>query len=113
MNFPKTQYIRSQKLMQAYRKIPCQHCGIDDGSVCGAHSNQAEHGKGRSIKASDDQAASLCHACHHAVDQGRSMSRSERVKVWADAHVKTVRELVRRGLWPLDVPVPDIRGFDA
>lgn len=106
--FPKIEYVRSPKLMQAYRKIPCQHCGVDDGTVVGAHSNMAEHGKGRGIKASDDRAASLCHRCHMAVDQGRCMSRTERVRVWTLAHIKTVLELVRRGLWPADVPVPDV-----
>lgn len=111
--FPKTEYVRSPKLMQAYRKIPCQACGIDDGTVVGAHSNQAAHGKGRGIKASDDRAASLCHSCHMAVDQGRSLSRPERESLWTSAHEKTVRELLRRGLWPMDVPVPDLRRFDA
>lgn len=96
----KTQYIRSAKLMQAYRKIPCQHCGIDDGTVCGAHSNQAKHGKGRGIKASDIYCASLCHACHMAVDQGRSMSRVERETVWNNAHLKTIQELNKLDLWP-------------
>lgn len=106
-SFAKFDYIRSPTLMQAYRKIPCQACGIDDGTVCGAHSNMAEHGKGRGIKASDDQAASLCHRCHTEVDQGRTMSRTERVRVWTDARAKTVAELVRRGLWPAGVPVPE------
>jgi hypothetical protein len=106
LNYPKTQYIRSPKLMQAYRKIECQHCGVDDGTVCGAHSNSASDGKGRSIKASDDRAASLCHTCHMAVDMGRTMSRSERVKVWTDAHVKTIKALVERGLWPVGLEVP-------
>ena len=102
----KTQYIRSAKLMQTYRKLPCMHCGIDDGSVCGAHSNQSIHGKGRGLKSSDIYCASLCHVCHHALDQGRSMSRSERVAMWDAAHAKTVAELVRRGLWPAGVPTP-------
>ena len=102
----KTQYIRSAKLMQAYRKLPCQHCGIDDGTVCGAHSNQAIHGKAKGIKATDTACASLCHVCHHALDQGRSMSRSERVAMWDAAHAKTVAELVRRGLWPVGAPTP-------
>lgn len=101
----KTQYTRSSKLMAAYRKLPCQHCGIDDGTVVGAHSNQAKHGKGRGIKASDQYCASLCHVCHYEVDQGRSMSRKERETVWERAHEKTVRELVRLNLWPVDVPV--------
>lgn len=102
---PKTQYIRSAKLMQAYRKIPCQHCGIDDGTVCGAHSNQAKHGKGRGIKASDIFCASLCHACHMQVDQGRSMSRTEREFVWDGAHRRTVDALVAFGLWPVEIPI--------
>lgn len=103
----KTQYIRSAKLMQAYRKLPCMHCGVDDGTVCGAHSNQAIHGKARGLKSSDVFCASLCHVCHHALDQGRSMSRSERVAMWGSAHSKTVRMLVALGLWPLGVPVPE------
>lgn len=108
--FPKTEYVRSPKLMQAYRKIPCQHCGIDDGTVVGAHSNQAQHGKAKSLKASDIYAASLCAKHHYEVDQGRTMSRTERVQVWTDAHVRTVAELVKRGLWPAGVPVPDTSG---
>jgi hypothetical protein len=97
---PKHQYVRSDKLMQAYRKIPCQHCGIDDGSVCGAHANGAKYGKGRGIKASDDRCASLCHACHMALDQGRTMTRTEREAMWEAAHIKTVDALKVLGLWP-------------
>ncbi len=106
---PKFPYIRSPKLMQAYRKIPCQHCGIDDGTVCGAHANTAAMGKGRGIKATDSACASLCHRCHMEVDQGRTMSRNERVQVWTDAHLKTVAELVRLGLWPKGIPVPETK----
>ena len=113
MNYPKHEYIRSPKLMLAYRKIPCQHCGVDDGTVCGAHANLGAMGKGKGIKADDNRAASLCHACHHAVDQGRTMSRSERVKVWTDAHVETVAELQRRNLWPAGIPVPELEGVEA
>lgn len=104
----KTNYIRSAKLMQAYRKLPCQHCGIDDGTVCGAHSNSAKHGKGRGIKASDVYCASLCHVCHQALDQGRSMSRTERVRMWEQAHKNTVKALITLGLWPKDVPAPEV-----
>lgn len=109
--FPKTQYVRSKALMKAYRLIPCQHCGRDDGTVCGAHSNLMSDGKGRSIKSSDDKAASMCFKCHSKLDQGSKLSKEERTTMHRDAHVKTVRELVRRGLWPLAIPVPDIRVF--
>ena len=108
MKFPKHQYVRSKPLMEAYRKIPCQACGIDDGSVCGAHSNSSAMGKGKGIKASDEFAASLCHSCHYSVDQGRNMSRSERVELWTKAHISTVRELVRLNLWPVGVVLPDL-----
>lgn len=110
---PKFEYIRSSKLLLACRKLSCQNCGISDGSVCAAHSNQAAHGKGKAVKASDIYVASLCHVCHSDVDQGRCLSRSERVRLWTNAHIKTVRELVRQGLWPLDLPIPDVREFQA
>ena len=113
MNFPKHQYVRSKPLMLACRKIPCQSCGADDGSVCGAHSNQSIHGKSRGLKSSDIYVASLCFECHYSVDQGRNMSRSERVDLWTKAHYKTVRELVRLGLWPVGVAVPELEMVDA
>ena len=97
----KTDYLRSPALMRLYRTLPCMHCGMDDGSVCGAHSNQAVHGKGRGIKAGDQYCASLCHACHLALDQGRSMSRAERTQMWDAAHRKTVAALQAQGRWPL------------
>jgi hypothetical protein len=96
---PKFQYVRSKKLMEAYRQIPCQWCGRDDGTVCGAHSNWAEHGKGRSIKASDDKCASLCARCHSALDQGYSMTPHGKRVMWQVAHDKTVEELTKRGLY--------------
>jgi hypothetical protein len=105
---PKRDYVRSPALMKGYRQIPCQNCGKDDGTVCGAHSNWAEHGKGKSIKASDDCCASLCFTCHGELDQGALMGASERYALWTNARAKTVRELVRLGLWPESVPVPNV-----
>lgn len=107
--FPKIAYIRSKALLVACREIPCQWCGIADGTVCAAHSNQARHGKGRSKKASDQFVASLCHKCHTTLDQGSAMSRAEREWMWDSAHRNTVTVLIRKGLWPLSVPIPDIR----
>ena len=82
--------------MRAYRQLPCQNCGADDGTVCGAHANWAEYGKGKSIKASDDKCASLCHRCHSALDQGSSMTRDERKTLWERAHRRTMDELISR-----------------
>lgn len=108
MPLQKRAYVRSKGLMRAYRLIPCQHCGRDDGAVCGAHSNWAVHGKGKGIKADDNRCASLCHACHSALDQGRWMTEAERKAMWWDAHVRTVQALVDAGLWPQSVPVPGL-----
>jgi hypothetical protein len=112
MMFPKHQYVRSKAMMEAYRKIPCQHCGADDGTVCGAHANWG-FGRGRGIKADDNRCASLCFRCHSHLDQGKNLSKAERQELWDAAHIKTVTTLVRSGEWPLDVPIPDTRIFDA
>ena len=75
MRFPKHQYIRSPALMKAYREIPCQHCGIEDGTVCGAHSNRGADGKGRSIKADDNKCASLCYRCRAELDHNEQAAQ--------------------------------------
>lgn len=103
----KRDYIRSKKLREAYRLIPCQNCGAQDGTVCCAHANWAIFGKGGSVKASDDCAASLCFTCHSELDQGAGLSREERKALWWAAHVKTLRLLSDLGLWPEEIPVPD------
>ena len=81
---------RNQKLLEAVRESPCQHCGRSDGTVVAAHSNQGRDGKGRSLKANDYRIAALCYTCHAELDQGRAMSREERLNMWEDAHRATV-----------------------
>jgi len=81
---------RNQKLLEAVRGSPCQHCGVNDGTVCAAHSNQLRDGKGRGLKANDYRIAALCFKCHSELDQGRDLSREERVNMWENAHRATV-----------------------
>ena len=81
---------RNQKLLEAVRESPCQHCGKSDGTVVAAHSTQSRDGKGRSIKAHDYRIAALCFTCHAELDQGRRLSREERLSMWEDAHRATV-----------------------
>lgn len=102
----KTTYVRSKKLREAYRLIPCQHCGREDGTVCCAHANWAVYGKGERIKASDDRGASLCNDCHMEIDQRSHLSGEERREIWEAAHRRTVLLLVAIGQWPKQVPVP-------
>lgn len=71
----------------------------EDGTVVAAHSNQAKHGKGRGIKASDQYVAALCYRCHYMIDQGRE-SRDIKVAIWDAAHDRTKKHLKAAGLWP-------------
>lgn len=107
---PKREYVRSEALRRAMRLIPCQWdgCGVQDGTVCCAHSNSLSAGKGKGIKASDDKAAALCAVHHHELDQGHRLTKQQRAEHFERAHARTVRELTARGLWPAGVPVPEI-----
>ena len=89
---------RNQKLLEAARDLPCQHCGIQDGTVVAAHSNQLRDGKGKGIKAHDYRIASLCYRCHADLDQGSTMSKQERVDMWEEAHRRTLGLLFERGV---------------
>lgn len=88
---------RNKKLLEACRQLPCQNCGIEDGTVCAAHSNQLRHGKGRGIKAHDCFVASLCFRCHKNIDEGK-LSRNEKQELWQRAHENTLIELFSRGI---------------
>lgn len=92
---------RNKKLLEAVRQMPCQNCGAQDGTVCAAHSNFSEHGKGMGQKASDACVAALCHRCHAILDQGKDLSKAERREMWLDAHVSTIRWLIEHEILTL------------
>ena len=81
---------RNKKLLELVRQSPCQNCETRDGTIVAAHSNQLRDGKGRGIKAHDYRIAALCYGCHMELDQGKSMSKQERVEMWDEAHRKTI-----------------------
>jgi hypothetical protein len=81
---------RSDKLLKSVRDCPCQYCGAMDGTIVAAHSNQMRDGKGRGLKADDYRIAALCYKCHTELDQGKNMSREERLNMWEDAHRATI-----------------------
>jgi hypothetical protein len=111
--FPKTTYVRSKAILEGCRRLACQHCGAQDGSVISAHSNWSDlGGKGRSIKACDRYVAALCHICHHQLDAGFLWDREQKRRIWIAAWKKTIPALVTIGAWPLGVPVPDL-GVEA
>lgn len=89
---------RSPNLLVAVRDSECQNCGIKDGTVVAAHSNQLRDGKGRSIKAHDYRIAALCHKCHFELDQGSNLTKEERRDMWEYAHRKTIGWLFDNGI---------------
>lgn len=100
-------YVRSEPLLANVKLLNCMWCRRL-APVDPAHSNWAVHGKGKSVKASDIYIAALCRVCHDELDQGSSKTEQERQGMWWYAHVRTVKELVARNLWPPRVPAPDI-----
>ena len=67
--------MREAKRLAAVRLLPCVKCGNPDSQA--AHSNSAKHGKGRSIKSSDQYTIPLCHSCHFQFDTFQLGSRAE------------------------------------
>lgn len=70
--------LRIPKLRDMARHETCVACGADDGTIVWAHSNLPEHGKGMSMKATDEMGMFLCFRCHAELDQGNKMTRAER-----------------------------------
>lgn len=81
---------RNRKLLDLLRDSPCHSCGMQDGTVVAAHSNQLIDGKGRGLKSHDYRVAALCYSCHMQLDQGAELSKQERKEMWEDAHRKTI-----------------------
>lgn len=85
---------RSKKWLAAVAQIEC--CVL-----CGRYGTQVAHrneGKGMGLKVDDSLTAALCPQCHHNIDNGGSMSRTERRQEMDRAIILTIREVTRRGL---------------
>lgn len=104
----KFKYWRSKKHLANVASLPCQNCGLE-GQTQAAHSNLSIHGKGRSIKASDEYTVALCFACHHDLDAGHSLTKDEKQRMYFDALRNTWLELLARDLVVVDVPVPKVQ----
>jgi hypothetical protein len=89
---------RNKKLLEVARLLPCQHCGIEDGTVVAAHSNQLRDGKGRGLKSSDAMISSLCYNCHSKLDQGKNLNKQQRIDMWEEAHRNTMQAMIEREL---------------
>ena len=84
--------MRDAKRLAAIRKLPCIRCGNPNSQA--AHSNSAKHGKGRSIKASDEFTIPLCFKCHAAFDRFELGNRAESEAMFDQWLVRVNRMLV-------------------
>lgn len=87
--------MRDVKRLAAIRTLPCVRCGNPNSQA--AHSNSAKHGKGRSIKASDEFTVPLCHSCHHRFDTFQLGNRAESESMFDQWLVRVNRMLVMEG----------------
>ena len=83
--------MRDAKRLAAVRLLPCVKCGNPHSQA--AHSNSAKHGKGRSIKSSDQFTVPLCHSCHHRFDTFQLGTRAESETMFDQWLVKVDRML--------------------
>ena len=84
--------MRDAKRLAAIRKLPCIKCGQSPSQA--AHSNSSKHGKGRSIKASDEFTVPLCHSCHFQFDTFQLGNRAESEAMFDRWLVRVNRMLV-------------------
>ena len=106
----KHHYVRNKKLLKLVASLDCQRCG-SGLQVQAAHTNWGG-GKGRGVKADDNLVAALCQTCHYEIDQGKDLTKEERQRKWAEAHIGTVLLLCRQGTWPIEVPLPFVAEFE-
>ena len=59
----KTPRLRDRKYLDSFEGRPCEACGIEDGTIVGAHLRAGLEG-GTSLKPPDDLVAALCYRCH-------------------------------------------------
>jgi cytochrome c553 len=85
---------RNSKLLALARDKACVECGNQDGTVVSAHSN---NGKGMGIKASDSTIMFLCYRCHAEYDQGKTMTKSEKIDFAYKNNAKTLQFLLEQG----------------
>ena len=85
------------RLFTSVRSLECARCWRP-GRTQVSHSNQLIDGKGRGLKSYPWRVAALCDTCHAEIDQGKDMTKAERIEAWNAAHRETIGWLFERGL---------------
>jgi hypothetical protein len=107
MNFRAPKLLRDARDRSCLLRVPGICCG-DPATVCAAHANWSEFGKGKSIKAHDWASARGCMTCHRWLDQGPA-PRETKKRIWFAAWVRQLADWLRRGVikTQLDLSNPD------
>lgn len=95
---------RDDDLRAVVAALPCVRCGSHQ--VQAAHSNLPQHGKGKSLKASDAAIMALCIACHAELDQGSHMTREERQALTFESISATYIQLMELGYLQIAADAP-------
>lgn len=74
---PKQHRVRDPAYLASFEGKKCECCGIQDGTVVGAHMSLGSLARG--LKAGDDLAVGLCVSDHHAADHG---PMDDRLHIW-------------------------------
>jgi hypothetical protein len=100
---PKDGHYRNLRLLATANKQDCTLMFLHSGghnpaTTVACHSNQSQHGKGKSIKAHDCYIAYGCDNCHTILDSNSVMSRLYRNEKFADAMAMTRFSMFDRGI---------------
>lgn len=100
MGFLKIKTYRNKKLLAVAKEVPeCFLCGaLNDGGVVMAHSNQGRDGHGMGIKSQDHRIAAICANCHFEIDNGKDLTRMQKIERWEQAHRATMGWLFESGM---------------
>jgi hypothetical protein len=112
---PKTpQPVRDRDYRMLVASLECFECGIH-------HQSQAAHpnsGKAKGKKLDDLLCFPMCSVggrdCHGKFDRYEIVPKGAEMMAYERrAHIWTVKTLISRGLWPMRLPIPDVRSFDC
>jgi len=96
--FQRFHYV-NERIHQDAKGQACQNCGAQNGTTVCAHSNLAEHGKGKGMKAHSLFVAFLCHNCHSWLDAGIHVDPSG----WYQDDRNSKREMFLRAMFKTQI----------
>lgn len=107
---PKKETLEHEGYRRLVALLPCKNCGIGSYSQA-AHPNT---GKGQGLKTDDRLCFPLCcdrpgvRGCHSQFDQAALFPKHVRRALEPAWAVDTQRQILALGLWPANLPIPEM-----